>query len=170
MCEVAGNHPNGNMNRKFRPDEHILNLISGELVDMYDDSGNHLPGISGVGGGRGVTESGLTLGVDRILMRPGSSFPLHTHEGDHLLVILSGAGSIHVDGVDYRLVTGDSIYVPAEYPHGVGGPTDDRDFEILAFGIPHHPIDSTTRMRVVTDVLTSGSVDTLLSTEHGEQR
>lgn len=139
------------MNRIFRPGEHLTNLLAGELVDMYDDEGNRLPGIQGVGGSRARTEGGLAIGVDRIVMQPGSAFPLHTHEGDHLLAILSGKGSIHVDGVVYELTSGDSIYVPAEYPHGVGGPLDDEPFEILAFGIPHHPIDSHTRMRLVTD-------------------
>lgn len=119
------------------------------MSNMYDDSGNRLEGIMGSGGSRGLTSAGVSLGVDRIVMRPGSAFPLHVHEGDHLLVILSGCGSIHVGGVDYKLVAGDSIYVPAEFPHGVGGPTDDNLFEILAFGIPHHAIDSHTRMTVV---------------------
>lgn len=150
------------MKRTFRSDEHIVNLISGALVDMYDDSGNRLPGIQGTGGSRGHTTSGQALGVDRIVMAPGSAFPLHIHEGDHLLVILAGTGSIHVDGVDYKLTVGDSIYVPAEYPHGVGGPVDDRPFEILAFGIPHHPIDSHTRMTIVREELTD-VVDRLMS-------
>jgi quercetin dioxygenase-like cupin family protein len=147
------------MDRTFEPTEHIVNVLNLELVDMYDDSGNRLPKIRGVGGSAGRTKTGLALGVDRIVMQPGSGFPLHTHEGDHLLVILAGAGSIHIDGVDYPLVEGDSIYVPAEYPHGVGGPTNGRPFELLAFGIPHHPIDSTSRMRVVEGLLAGRTTD-----------
>jgi len=155
------------VDRTFNPRDHIVNVIHGELVDMFDDAGNRLPGIQGTGGSHGNSHGGLAIGVDRIVMQQGTAFPLHVHEGDHLLVILAGTGSIHVDGIDYKLTEGDSIYVPAEYPHGVGGPSDEVPFELLAFGIPHHPIDSTTRMKVVTDVVGAGVVGALQAFTHG---
>ncbi|MCU7822137.1 cupin domain-containing protein [Kitasatospora sp. DSM 101779] len=139
------------MNQVFRPDEHILNVLDGARRTMYDDAGVRLDAITGVAGAGAVLPGGLPIGVDRITMQPGTAFPLHVHEGAHLLYVLNGRGALHIDGRDYVLRTGDSIYVPAEYPHGVQGPIDDNPLDFLAFGVPHHPIDSHTRMVLVRD-------------------
>jgi quercetin dioxygenase-like cupin family protein len=138
------------MLRRFNHEEHIRNMASAPAVDMFDDLGRVLSGIVGVGGATGLMAGGMPLGVDQIVMSAGSAFPLHVHEGDHLLYVLEGVGGLHVDGVDYVLREGDSIYVPADYPHGVRGPDSGPPVRILAFGVPHHPIDSTTRMRLVS--------------------
>jgi quercetin dioxygenase-like cupin family protein len=142
------------MNRRFDPQIHIQSLSKKSMQVMYDDTGRTLLDIKGVGGAHAVTADGAPLGVDQITMWPGSAFPLHTHEGDHLLYVLSGTGALHVDGVDYVLREGDSVYVPANFPHAVRGPADGSPVHILAFGIPHHPIDATTRMQTVRDVAT----------------
>lgn len=139
------------MEKIFRPDEHIKNLLDAVERTMYDDAGVKLSDITGVAGASATILDGLNLGVDRIVMNPGTAFPLHIHEGAHLLYVLNGNGGLHIDGKDYVLRTGDSIYVPADYPHGVQGPLDDRPLEFLAFGAPHHPIDSHTRMTLVRD-------------------
>ncbi|CAM5604280.1 MULTISPECIES: cupin domain-containing protein [Streptomyces] len=142
----------------FNPDEHIANLLESAERTMYDDMGVRLEDITGVAGASARIAGGLPIGVDRIIMNPGSGFPLHIHEGAHLLYVLNGNGGLHIDGRDYALHTGDSIYVPAEYPHGIQGPLDDNPVEFLAFGVPHHPIDSHTRMTMVRESATSAAV------------
>jgi GTP cyclohydrolase II/quercetin dioxygenase-like cupin family protein len=137
------------MSRLFRREDHIVNILASVPAAMFDDHGNVLKDIAGVGGTRAATADGTAIGVDRIVMSKGSAFPLHTHEGDHILFVLAGSGSLHVDGVDHPLERGDTVYVAAEHAHGVKGPTDDQVLEILAFGIPHHHVDSTTRMKVL---------------------
>ncbi|MFI5758513.1 cupin domain-containing protein [Streptomyces sp. NPDC051569] len=137
------------MGRTFNPDEHIANVLESAERAMYDDAGVRLRDITGVAGASARITGGLPIGVDRIIMNPGAGFPLHVHEGAHLLYVLNGNGGLHIDGQDYVLRTGDSIYVPAEYPHGVQGPLDDQPLEFLAFGAPHHPIDSHTRMTLI---------------------
>ncbi|MER7667360.1 cupin domain-containing protein [Kitasatospora sp. NPDC096128] len=139
------------MSQLFRPEEHIENVLEGVRRTMFDDSGLRLEDITGVPGASGRTAAGLPIGVDRIIMQPGTAFPLHVHEGAHLLYVLNGLGALHIDGKDYVLRTGDSIYVPADYPHGVQGPVNDEELEFLAFGVPHHPIDSHTRMTIVRE-------------------
>lgn len=139
------------METHFSPEEHIRNLLEGMQREMYDDTGIALTDITGVSGSRAEALPGLTIGLDRIIMLPGTAFPLHVHPGAHLLYVLNGKGGLHIDGKDYVLNTGDSIYVPADYPHGVQGPLDDRPLEFLAFGAPHHEVDSTTRMVMVRD-------------------
>jgi quercetin dioxygenase-like cupin family protein len=137
------------MLRTFHPQEHIQNLLAKPAVVMFDDLGQQINGVTGVPGAAGLTTGGTRIGLDKIVMTAGSAFPLHVHDGDHLLYVLAGSGGIHVDGVDYELHAGDTIYVPADYPHGVLGPESGPPLCILAFGVPHHPIDSTTRMRLV---------------------
>ncbi|MDO0925012.1 cupin domain-containing protein [Streptomyces sp. TG1A-8] len=137
------------MSKVFQQEEHIKNVLESVERAMYDDAGVRLKDITGVAGAGASILSGLSIGVDRIIMNPGSKFPLHIHEGAHLLYVLNGNGGLHIDGVDYALRTGDSVYVPAAYPHGVQGPLDDNPLEFLAFGVPHHPIDSHTRMTLV---------------------
>jgi hypothetical protein len=41
------------------------------------------------------------------------------HPGDHVLVGHGGAGMVHVDGVDYPVWPGVSVFVAADQPHGV---------------------------------------------------
>lgn len=138
------------MSEAFDRKKHIQNLLAEIEQEMFDDSGLCLKDITGVAGATAMLGD-VAIGVDRIIMRPGTAFPLHTHEGAHLLYVLRGRGGLHIDGQDYALGVGDSIYVPAEHPHGVRGPMDDSTFEILAFGVPHHPVHSTTRMTVVDE-------------------
>lgn len=94
-----------------------------------------------------------SFGVDLIEMDPGSAFPLHVHPGDHILYVLddSVAGIVHVDGVDYVVRPGDSIFIPAEYPHGVKTFAHvPAPLRFLAVGVPHKHVSATDRMRIVT--------------------
>jgi len=130
-------------------------IVSGsfKLGPMYDDLGIQLEGIQGVEGAAGILEnewSKFEMGLDYIVMIPGSQFPLHTHPGSHILYILDGPGIVHIEGVDYQVSTGDSVFVPAVFPHGVKtNPDHLQDFRFLAVGYPHHKVDSATRMTVV---------------------
>ncbi|GAA1976415.1 cupin domain-containing protein [Kitasatospora viridis] len=137
------------MSIKFDPEQHIRN-VSGEpdvaLVNSFEEI---IPGIRGVPGAAETIALG-TIGIDRIMMEVGSEFELHTHPGAHILYVLSSRGYIHVDGTDYAMTAGDTIFVPADYAHGV---KTDRaakaPLEILAFGVPHMPLDSAHRMELV---------------------
>lgn len=139
------------MPRRFNREDHIQNLLTKPPVEMLDDLGRVLEGIDGRGGARGLMADGMHLGADQIVIAAGRGFPLHVHEGDHLLYVLAGIGGLHVDGVDYVMREGDSIYVPADYPHSVRGPESGPPIRLLAFGVPHHPIDSTKRMTLLTE-------------------
>jgi len=84
-----------------------------------------------------------------IEMQPGSAFPLHTHPGDHILYVLAGPGLVHVDGVDHRVNTGDTIFIPAEYPHGVRTIREAPALVFLAVGFPHKHVSAPDRMRLL---------------------
>lgn len=138
--------------RQFISDEHIRNVLNGEWADLLDEFGNKLKGIRGRIGAAALTTDGVEIGADLIEMQPGSAFPLHKHPGDHILYVISGKGMVHIDGVDYSVVVGDTIFIPAEYPHGVKTYTEAVEpLQILAVGHPHKHLSATDRMKLVEE-------------------
>tara|TARA_R100000306_G_C4364835_1_gene137096 strand:+ start:1113 stop:1523 length:411 start_codon:yes stop_codon:yes gene_type:complete len=130
--------------------EYIVKAESVKPEYMRDDSAVLLEGIQGGEGAKGILADGAEMGLDIIEMEPTSEFPLHTHEGSHVLYILEGEGRVHIGGVDYGVYTGDSVFIPAAFPHGVKTSLrNSQPFKFLAIGYPHHPVESTTRMQVV---------------------
>ncbi|MFF3956639.1 cupin domain-containing protein [Streptomyces sp. NPDC001890] len=138
------------MDTRFNPDRHIRNIYSSPEVKLLNSRGEVLPGILGAVGAGEMIENDVAVGADRIIMEPGSRFELHTHPGAHILYVLSSRGHIHIDGVDYEMGQGDTVFVPANYAHGVKTMLHvPKPLEILAFGVPHMPLESAERMTLV---------------------
>lgn len=136
--------------RKFVDSDHLKNVLAGEWLELFNEAGEALPGIRGRMGAYSMTESGHEIGVDLIEMQPGAAFPLHTHPGDHILYVKSGPGLVHIDGRDVAVNTGDTIFIPAEKPHGVKTlPDAAGPLIFLAFGHPHKHIQAHDRMHLV---------------------
>lgn len=57
----------------------------------------------------------LLNGVTRIA--PGAAVPLHYHNCEESVVVLSGTGKAHIDGVDYPVEPGVTSWIPPEVPH-----------------------------------------------------
>lgn len=116
---------------------------------MYDSDGRLLKGIRGRIGAVERGMSGYEIGVDLIEMQPGTAFPLHIHDGDHVLYIESGVGAVFIEGRYRKIKKGDSIFIAGEYPHGVQGPpvTAKKPLVLVAFGHPHTHVESKHRMR-----------------------
>lgn len=140
--------------RAFDAIRHIRAIHRCETVQVMNGKGGALEGVTGRSGARATGHAGHPLGLDEITMKPGSRFELHEHEGDHILYVLAGVGGITIDGVTHELSTGDSVFVPAEYPHGVTTmPGATEPFRFLAFGVPHHPLSADDRMRLVAPTI-----------------
>ena len=136
--------------RQFLATEHIKNVLVGEWVPLHDEAGQPLPGIRGRIGVAGMTLDHHEFGIDLMEMQPGSAFPLHVHTGDHILVGLEGRVYVHVDGVNYVMDKGDTVFIPAEYPHGVKTiPEESEPATFLAIGHPHKHLSAPDRMRQV---------------------
>jgi quercetin dioxygenase-like cupin family protein len=136
--------------RSFKRANHIKNVLQGEWVHLHDDHGVELVGIRGRIGACAMTVRGYEIGVDLIEMQPGAAFPMHVHPGDHILFVVSGRGIVHVDGTDHQVTAGETIYIPAEYTHGVKTIRDEpKSFTFIAFGYPHKHLEATDRMTVV---------------------
>ncbi len=136
--------------RSFCKSDHLKNVLNGQWTSLYDEDGQKLKGIRGRVGAYSMTCSGYEIGVDLIEMQPGSAFGLHVHAGDHILYVVEGTGRVSIDGVDHRITVGDTIFIPAEYPHGVKTLDECAElFVFLAFGHPHKHLDATDRMLLV---------------------
>ena len=135
--------------RKWIKEKHLRNILKGAWTPMYDSDGNLLPRIRGRIGAVSNSMHDLEIGVDLIEMQPGTAFPLHIHDGDHVLYVESGTGAVHINGKDRQIKKGDTVFIAAEYPHGVLGPkkTAKKPLVIVAFGHPHTHVESKHRMR-----------------------
>ena len=96
--------------------------------------------------GLGLVSNG-TVGADVIRLPAGAGFPPHTHPGHHLLAVLGGRGTITYNGRVHPTEAGEIYLVEGSVTHAVGAVTD---HVILAMGAPHMPVDSDSRMAVVT--------------------
>jgi quercetin dioxygenase-like cupin family protein len=136
--------------RTFQASQHIRNLNEGDWIALCDEYGSELRGIRGRMGACSVSITGHEIGADLIEMQPGSLFPHHVHAGDHVLYVLTGIGCVSIDSVDHVVKEGDTIFIPAEYPHGVKTVAEYKlPFIFLAFGHPHAQLDAKNRMRLV---------------------
>lgn len=134
--------------RQFVSEQHLRNVLEGEWTPLYDADGQLLPGIRGRMGACATKVDGTEIGVDLIEMQPGSAFPLHQHDGDHILYFQSGVGIVHIDGEDHTVRQGDTIFISAEHPHGVRVETTATEpLVLLAFGHPHKHLDAQDRMK-----------------------
>jgi quercetin dioxygenase-like cupin family protein len=86
------------------------------------------------------------LGVDHISVPAGAGFPPHTHPGHHLLIIISGRGTMTVNNKVYPTKAGQVYFVPGEHPHAVGAIDEHH---ILAVGYRHKKPSDPERMKLV---------------------
>lgn len=134
--------------RHWESKEHLRQIAGGTWTPMKDEKGNILHGIMGKHGVRDKKMDGSYIGGDFVRMEPGSSFPLHTHEGDHEIYFIEGSGKAHINGENIPIMAGYLLHIPAEYLHGIWVPKQaPGPLIFVAVGHPHHPIDSTHRMK-----------------------
>jgi quercetin dioxygenase-like cupin family protein len=50
-------------------------------------------------------------------IRPGGHSPRHQHDYEHEVFIVSGAGTVLLEGAERPLRAGDVVYVPANHEH-----------------------------------------------------
>jgi quercetin dioxygenase-like cupin family protein len=151
VCTSSGHWRELAVDVRFDPAKHIQNIFTKSEVKLLSNDGSVLQDIVGTAGVAEMMAPDVEVGVDRIVMQSGAEFELHTHPGAHILFVLSSRGFIHVDGIDYEMAEGDTVYVPANYAHGVKtNPAVPAPLELLAFGVPHLPISSPERMTLVS--------------------
>ena len=67
-----------------------------------------------IGRERGASQA-MSLGVAEI--PPGAALARHRHAAPEIYYLLSGAGSVEVDGTDYPVAAGAAVFIPGGAPH-----------------------------------------------------
>ena len=73
------------------------------------------------------------LGVDLLVVPPGAGFPVHVHQGHHLLLVIAGRGTFSLDHEIHEVAPGDLSMIEGMVPHAVGNPFD-QPHCLLAIG------------------------------------
>lgn len=96
-----------------------------------------------VSAGQGTTRQVL-LGTEmpnfamrKFRIAVGGSMPLHTNQVEHEQYVIQGTALIQVDGEEFRVKTGDVVYIPALSPHCYLN-DGAQDFEFLCM-VPNKP-------------------------------
>jgi quercetin dioxygenase-like cupin family protein len=53
----------------------------------------------------------------RFIMKPQGGMPRHTNLVEHEQFVLKGSGIIEINGEEFEVTEGDSVYIPAQVPH-----------------------------------------------------
>lgn len=64
---------------------------------------------------RKVGSTSLINGIT--VIGPGSAVPMHSHNCEESVMVLSGEGFVEVDGVEHEVRPGDTTFLPANIPH-----------------------------------------------------
>ncbi|MES1197328.1 MAG: cupin domain-containing protein [Pseudomonadota bacterium] len=120
-----------------------LVFSSGPLpVQMAKSQGTALPLV------RSMTEP---FGADVIRFAPGEGVALHTHEGDHILVVVEGRGRLTYGGETHKLDVGTVYFVPGSVPHAIDA---DTTLSLISIGNQHVAAASAARLDLVSSKAT----------------
>ena len=76
------------------------------------------------------------FGLDIIRFGAGKGVSTHTHEGDHILLVLKGEGFVEYNGVDHNLQPGMAYMLPGSVPHAIKATSE---IVMLAIANDHRP-------------------------------
>jgi len=62
---------------------------------------------------------------------PGAAVPLHSHNCEESVVILSGSAMIEIDGVEHAAMADDTTFLPANIPHRFRNASQTENLRIL---------------------------------------
>ena len=60
-------------------------------------------------------------------VEPGGHTPRHSHDYEHEVLVLGGSGTVHLEGADRPIKSGDVIFVPADAEHQFVASSDEQD-------------------------------------------
>ncbi len=86
------------------------------------------------------------FGADIIQFDGGKGVDTHTHEGDHILFVLSGEGIVEYYDEKHDLSPGMGYFIPGHVPHAIRAETA---LVLIAVGNNHQPVSSEARIDVV---------------------
>ena len=78
---------------------------------------------------RKVGSTSLINGIT--IFDPGAAVPLHSHNCEESVVILSGHGWVEIDGVEHEVAADDTTFLPANIPHRFRNASQTESLRIL---------------------------------------
>ena len=78
---------------------------------------------------RKVGSTSLINGIT--IIGPGSAVPMHSHNCEESVMVLSGHGFVEIDGVDHEVHPSDTTFLPADIPHCFKNASDVEEMRIL---------------------------------------
>jgi quercetin dioxygenase-like cupin family protein len=79
----------------------------------------------------GRADGAPTFALRQFVVAPGGHTPRHSHDYEHEVFIISGAGTVLLDGEQRPINAGDVIYVPADHEHQFKAPDQPLRFLCL---------------------------------------
>lgn len=86
------------------------------------------------------------FGCDIIRFAPGEGVGAHTHEGNHILLVLHGEGCVIWNDCRYQLSPGLAYLIEGKVVHAIEA---NSELILMAIGDDHRPVDSVERMTPV---------------------
>jgi quercetin dioxygenase-like cupin family protein len=78
---------------------------------------------------RKVGSTSLINGIT--IIGPSSAVPMHSHNCEESVMVLSGHGFVEIDGVEYEVRPGDTTFLPADIPHCFKNASEVEEMRIL---------------------------------------
>lgn len=83
-----------------------------------------IPLVTRKAGARGII-NGMTI------FEPGASVPLHSHNCEESVMVLTGRAIVNIDGTEHELEAQDTTFLPAGVPHGFRNASGEEEMRIL---------------------------------------
>jgi quercetin dioxygenase-like cupin family protein len=96
----------------------------------------------------GIGSTSLLNGVTSL--QPGAAVPLHVHNCEESVLVVSGSACAHIDGVEHDVRPGDVTWIPTGVPHFF---RNRSDHEVMTMFWTYASIDAT-RTILATGVTT----------------
>ena len=84
----------------------------------------------------GEAQGSSSLSMQHFTVEPGAVTPLHRHDVDEALLVLSGRLRVRIDDEWSQVEPGDVCLFPADTPHGFVGAGDGAAEILVVFPIP----------------------------------
>ena len=76
--------------------------------------------------------SGKNMTIARILLKKGCIVPTHSHEGEQMTTVFTGALKFLVDGREVVVRAGETLVIPSFAPHSAEALEDTDEMDVFA--------------------------------------
>ena len=73
----------------------------------------------------GRADNAPNFAIRQFEVAPGGNTPRHSHDYEHEVYVVSGAGTVFLDGADRAVRSGDVVFIPAAEEHQFRAATDE---------------------------------------------